>query len=95
MLSLVEYFDLVRCLDDDLWRPFVLFDNANDLHLFIQVISIWGIWESRDIAGKDHSSTILVVRVKIEETYNTGIVGVNDCPLNNDVLIVVVVSICP
>ena len=92
MVSLVEYSDLVRCLHNDLWGTFILFDDANYLHVLTQVVCIWRIWESRKIAGKDHSSTILVVCVKIEETYNAGIVGINDCPLNNHVLVIVVVS---
>ena len=92
VLSLVKYFDLVWCLYNDLWRPFILFDDAYDLHLSTQVIDIWSICESRDIAGKDHSSTILVVGVKIEETHNSGVVGIYGYSLNNDVLIVVVFS---
>ena len=94
-VSLTEYFDLVWCLHNDLWRPFVFSDNANDLHVLTQVVCIWRIWERREIAGKDHSSEMLVVCVKIEETYDSGVVSVYDCPLNNDVLIVVVVSIYP
>jgi hypothetical protein len=91
-LSLSEYFDLLWCLHDDLWRPSIFLDDTNDLHFFIQVIGIWGIGKSRKIAGKDHSSTILVVRMKIEETHSTGVVGIYDCPLNNYVLVVVVFS---
>ena len=95
MLSLADYPDLVWCLYNDLWRSFVFSDDTNDLHFFAQIIHIWRTWESREIAGKDDSSEILVVCVKIEETHDSGIVGINDCPLNNYVLIVVVVSICP
>ena len=92
MVSLAEYFDLVWCLYNDLWRTLILFDDAYDVHVFTQVISTWRIRERRKIAGKDHSSEVLVVGVKIEETYNTGVVGIYDCSLNNDVLVVIVVS---
>ena len=95
MVSLAEYFDLVWCLYNDLWGTLIVSDDANDVHLFTQVVGIWRIWESWEITSKDHSSETLVVCVKIEETYYSGVVGVNDCPLNNYVLIVVVVSICP
>ena len=74
MLSLAEYFDLGWCLYNDLWRSFIFLDDTYDLHFFIQVIGIWWTWESRKIAGKDNSSEVLVVRMKIEEIYNTGIV---------------------
>ena len=40
MVSLTEYFDLVWCLHNDLWRPFILFDDTNDLHLLTQVVGI-------------------------------------------------------
>ena len=45
-------------------------------------IYIWRIWESWYIAGKDDSSTILVVWMEIEETHNSEIEGVYDYPLN-------------
>jgi hypothetical protein len=86
-VSLAEYFDLVWCLDDDLWGTVVLFDDTYDVHFFTQVINIWSIRESREIAGKDHSSEILVVCVKIEEIHSTGVVGIYDYSLNNDVLV--------
>ena len=92
LVSLAEYPDLVWCLYNDLWGTSVLFDDANYLHFSTQVINIWRIRESWYIAGKDHSSEILVVWMEIEETYNAGIVGINDCPLNNYVLVIVVVS---
>ena len=95
LLSLADYFDLGWCLHNDLWGTLILFDDAYDLHLLVQVINIWRIWESRKITSKDHSGTILVAFVKIEETYNAGVVGINDCPLNNYVLVIVVVSIYP
>ena len=91
---LTDYFDLTWCFYDDLWRTSVFPDDTNDLHLSTQVVSIWRIWESWKIAGKDYSSTILVVFVKIEKTYCSGVVGIYDCPLNNYVLIAVVVSFC-
>ena len=95
MVSLADYLDLVWRLHNDLWGTLILFDDTNDLYVFTEVIGIWRIWKSREIAGKDNSSEVLVVCVKIEETYNTGVVGINDCPLNYYVLIVVVVSIYP
>jgi hypothetical protein len=90
LVSLIEYFDLVWCLHNDFWRTLILFDDTYDLHFFAQVIGIWRVWESWYIAGKDHSSTILVAWVEIEETHSTGVVGIDNCPLNNHVLIVVV-----
>ena len=95
VLSLTEYFDLLWCLYNDLWRPFILFDDTYDLYFFAKVIGIWRTWERRKIAGKDHSSTILVVCVKIEEAHSTGIEGIYDYSLNNYVVVVVVVSIYP
>ena len=90
---LTEYFNLLWCLHNDLWGTFVLSYDAYDVHVLTQIVGIWRIWESRDIAGKDHSSEILVVFVKIEETHSTGIVGINDYSLNNHIPIVVVFSI--
>ena len=75
MVSLAEYSDLLWCLYNDLWRTLILFDDTNDLHVLTQVIGIWRVWESRDIAGKDHSSTILVVWMEIEETHSTGVIA--------------------
>ena len=92
MVSLAEYFDLVWCLHNDLWGTSVFLDNAYDVHLFIQIVSIWGVEKPRKIAGKNNGSEILVVCVKIEETYFSRVEGINNCPLNNYVLIVVVVS---
>ena len=86
-MSLTEYSDLVWCLHNDLWGTFILFDDTYDLHFSTQIINIWRIGESWEIAGKDHSSTILVVWMEIEETHSTGIVGVYDYSLNNDVLV--------
>ena len=94
-MSLAEYFDLVWCLHNDLWGTFVFSDDTNDVHFFTQVIGIWRIWESWYIAGKDDSSEVLVDSVKIEETHSTRVVSINDCPLNNHILVVVVVSIYP
>ena len=87
LVSLAEYFDLVWCLYNDLWGTFVFPDDTYDLHLSTQVIGIWRIRESRKNAGKDHSTEILVVCVKIEEIHSTGIVGIHDYSLNNHVLV--------
>ena len=87
MVSLSEYSDLIWCLYNDLWRASVFSDDTNDLHLSTQVINIWRTCEPRDIAGKDHSSTILVVGVEIEETHSTGVEGVYDYSLNNHVMV--------
>ena len=95
MVSLADYPDLVLCLHNDLWGTFILFDDTYDLHVLTQVIGIWRIGKSWYIAGKDHSSEVLVICVKIEETYDTGVVGIDDCPLNNDVLVVILISIYP
>ena len=70
-LSLVDYFDLIWCLYDDLWRPFVFFDNPYDLDLFTQVVDFWNLWEVRKIAGKDYSGEVVVVCVEIEETHTS------------------------
>jgi hypothetical protein len=83
VVSLTDYFDLVWCLYNDLWGTLILFDDTYDPHFFTQIIGIWRVWESREIAGKDHSSKVLVVCVEIEETYYAGVVSIHDCPLNN------------
>jgi hypothetical protein len=92
---LVEYFDLVWCFHNDFRRVFVFCDNADDADGFAQVVGLWRIGESWKIAGKDYGSEVVVVCVKIEEAYDTCVVGVDDCAFNNDVLIVVAVSIIP
>ena len=45
LMPLANYFDLIWGFHNDLWRPFVLFDNAYDLHLFTQVVDFWNFWE--------------------------------------------------
>ena len=95
LVSLTDYSDLIWCLHNDLWRTSVFPDDTNDLHLFAQVINIWRVWEPWKVTGKDHSSAILVVFVKIEETHSTGIEGIYDYSLNNHVVVVVLISIYP
>ena len=68
-MSLADYFDLIWCFHNDLWRSFVLSDDTYDLHLFTQVVDFWNLWEFRKIAGKDDSSEVVVVCVEIEETH--------------------------
>ena len=39
-MSLAEYFDLVWRLDDDLWRPVVLFDDTYDGGIWICICGL-------------------------------------------------------
>jgi hypothetical protein len=71
LMSLADYFDLIRGFHNDLWRSFVLLDNTEDLHFFTQVVDFWDLWEVRKIAGKDYSSKRVVACVEIEETHTS------------------------
>ena len=94
-LSLVEDCNLVWCLHYDFWGSLVLLDEANNLDLFAQVEILWNKRESGEIGSKDDGRKVLVVGVEVKETHNTGIVSVDDCPFNNDILVKVVVCIGP
>jgi hypothetical protein len=43
LVSLAEYFDLVWCLYNDLWRTLIFLDDTYDVHFFTQVIGIWRV----------------------------------------------------
>ena len=61
----------------------------------MQVEDIWNKGESQKVGSKDNGRKVSVICVKIEETDNTGIVGVDYGSFDNDILVVVVVSISP
>jgi hypothetical protein len=91
-VSLVGYPDLGWCLYNDFRRVLVFCDDADDVHGFAQVVGFWEIEERREIAGKDYSSEVSVICVKIEEAYCTCVMGIDDCAFNNHVLVIVIVS---
>ena len=68
---MAEYPDLSWCLYDDFWRALVLFDEADDLDSFAQVVDLWNKRESWKVGSKDDGSKVLIVGVKIEETHYT------------------------